>query len=341
MTLRELLRCAGPNQLAFAFFYGSVIRPFYRLSFLAAAVSCGLLVVLREQPHTLKALEDRFVKDQKGADAFRAWLDVGIGLKVIRKTRHGFRLRGLLSRILAAPRFDPLAAFLCEANTLQHAAITEAPRRIAARDYYALSEHDGEVTARTSRMMEPVIFSVLDRCAPRKGDLKLLDVGCGAGSYLVYVAKRNPQAVAHGVELQDDVAALARERVRAEGLEKRVTIVVSDIRHYRSAERYDLITLHNNLYYFGVGDRCEVLRELYALLRPGGRLVITTECTGGTLAAQMEGLWAALTEGCGRYWSVGEHVAAFEQAGFVEVVAKRVVVADAFYSFEGRSRSDT
>ena len=52
---------------------------------------------------------------------------------------------------------------------------------------------------------------------------RLLDIGCGWGAMLIHAAKHYG-VVGHGVSLSEAQTALARERIRAEGLEDRITI---------------------------------------------------------------------------------------------------------------------
>jgi cyclopropane-fatty-acyl-phospholipid synthase len=54
---------------------------------------------------------------------------------------------------------------------------------------------------------------------------RLLDIGCGWGAMLIHAAKHYG-VVGHGVSLSEAQSALARERIRAEGLEDRITIEV-------------------------------------------------------------------------------------------------------------------
>jgi hypothetical protein len=69
-------------------------------------------------------------------------------------------------------------------------------------------------------------------------------------------------------------------------------------------------------------------------LKPGGKLLLTTACGGGTIAARMEGLWSSLTEGCGRYPTMAELVEDLRAAGYESAVARRLVPGEVYYSFE-------
>jgi tRNA1(Val) A37 N6-methylase TrmN6 len=57
----------------------------------------------------------------------------------------------------------------------------------------------------------------------------LMEAGCGPGAALMAVALRHPGARLAGVERDPAAAALARENVRANGLQGRIAIVESDL----------------------------------------------------------------------------------------------------------------
>lgn len=233
MTLREFARCAGLNQVAFALSYPLLVRPFYKLCFLASALGSGLLGVLSRGPVTLEELRRRFVRREEDGEAFAQWLVIGRDLGVLANSPKGYRLRGIFPRLLSLEAAAPLGAMLGEIASMHHKLLLDLPARLAHGRPYRLEEHDGVVTAGSSRMMEPLIYNALDRLVPPSGPFSLLDVGCGAGTYLAYAARRNPLLTALGVELQGEVAELARRNVQAWGLGGSVRVVAADIRDLR------------------------------------------------------------------------------------------------------------
>lgn len=341
MTLRELARCAGLNQVAFAISYPLLVRPFYKLSFLASAFGSGLLGVLSRGPTTIDELRRRFVRREEDGEAFAQWLVIGRDLGVLACSPKGYRLRGILPRLLSLEAAAPFGAMLREIASMHHKLLLDLPARLAHGRPYRLEDHDGVVTAGSSRMMEPLIKNALDRLVPSSGPFSLLDVGCGAGTYLAYAARRNPLLTALGVELQGDVAELARQNVRAWGLTESIRVVAADIRDLGPRGEYDLVTLHNNVYYFPLAERVGVLMHVRGHLKPGARLLVTTACGGGTIAARMEGLWSSFTEGCGRYPAVPELLDQLRAAGYASAAARRLVLGEQYYSFEGENPRGT
>lgn len=341
MKLRELTRCAGLNQVAFAIAYPLLVRPFYKLTFMASALGSGLLGVLSRGPATIDDLRRQFVRREQDGEAFAQWLGIGRDLGILAYSRKGYRLRGILPRLLSLEATAPLGAMLREIASMHHKLLLDLPARLAQGRPYRLEDHDGVVTAGSSRMMEPLIYNALDRLLPPSGPFSLLDVGCGAGTYLAYAAGRNPLLHALGVELPGEVAELAKRNVQAWGLSGSVRVLAADIRDLGPRGEYDLVTLHNNVYYFPLAERLGVLRHVRGHLKPGGRLLVTTACDGGTIAARMEGLWSSFTEGCGRYPAVPELLDQLREAGYASVASRRLVLGEQYYSFEGENPRET
>ncbi|NNN30322.1 class I SAM-dependent methyltransferase [Streptomyces sp. S3(2020)] len=100
---------------------------------------------------------------------------------------------------------------------------------------------------------------------------RLLDVGCGWGSMAVHAAREHGVSVV-GVTLSQEQAAYARKRVADEGLTDRVEIRVQDYRDITDGP-YDAIASIGMAEHVGAERYLEYARDLYALLRPGGRLL--------------------------------------------------------------------
>ncbi|MEO5755671.1 MAG: cyclopropane-fatty-acyl-phospholipid synthase family protein [Mesorhizobium sp.] len=100
----------------------------------------------------------------------------------------------------------------------------------------------------------------------KPGD-RLLDIGCGWGAMLIYAAKHHG-VIGHGVSLSEEQTRLARERIRSEGLEDRVTI---DIRSYTELDgSYDKISSIGMFEAVGLANHATYFSTIHRLLKPGG-----------------------------------------------------------------------
>lgn len=151
-----------------------------------------------------------------------------------------------------------------------------------------------------------------------------------------YAASRDPQLTALGIELQPQVAAFARENLREWGMEGRATVESGDIRERTPAAEFDAVMLNNNIYYFPVEKRVELMRHLMGFLKPGGRLLVTTVCLARNVFSGLLDIWGAGCEGCGRLPARDELTAQMREAGFSDARVKPLVPFGPGYAFIAR-----
>ncbi len=101
--------------------------------------------------------------------------------------------------------------------------------------------------------------------------MRLLDVGCGWGTFVRHAASKYGVS-AIGITLSQAQADLARKRVAEDGLSDRVEIRVQDYRDVRDGP-YDAIASIGMAEHVGLDMLPTYAAELFALLRPGGRLL--------------------------------------------------------------------
>jgi cyclopropane-fatty-acyl-phospholipid synthase len=100
---------------------------------------------------------------------------------------------------------------------------------------------------------------------------RVLDVGCGWGSFAIHAATRHGVSVL-GITLSEPQAGLARRRVAELGLEDRVEIRVADYRALDEAP-FDAVASIGMVEHVGASQIDVYARRLADLLRPGGRLL--------------------------------------------------------------------
>jgi len=149
-------------------------RGFYRMCFLAGALRSGMLARLADGPVPFDALAAEYAPDPAMRDAFESWLRVGCLLGELSLGPNGYRLTGYLARKLALPEHDAAAAFLVELSTLHARLLLETPERLAEGRPFTLTDQDGELVARSSRVVEPALVEAIRRCVPREGAVRLL-----------------------------------------------------------------------------------------------------------------------------------------------------------------------
>ena len=334
MRLGTVIELVETGQLAVLLSMARAVRVYYRVPFLASCIENGVLALLRGGPVPIERIAASLALPPGSQAGLRAWLEFGVRLGELRQSPAGFALRSQLARRLAAPENDAAAAFVVEAARLHARYVTDTPARLRAGRPFTLADQDGRLVARSSRLLEPFVREAIDAVVPAHGPVRLLDIGCGSGTYLRHAAERNPELHALGLELQADVAAFARENLVRWNLAGRVTIEVGDVRDRTPAPAFDVVLLLNNVNYFPVADRVAVLRHVRGFLRAGGRLLVTIGCAGSA-AVDILNLWGAMTAGCGALPSPDELAAHLEAAGFSAVRRRGLIPGYGYFAFCG------
>jgi SAM-dependent methyltransferase len=111
---------------------------------------------------------------------------------------------------------------------------SEAPARARIPEPMVMDEPDAAAAFdRAGRGSGPLV-PVYELCArsiskllPRDGTV--LDLGCGSGRFLAYLAGRRPDARLLGIELSRSMLELGNEMLAAEGLSDRVELIEGDM----------------------------------------------------------------------------------------------------------------
>ena len=103
---------------------------------------------------------------------------------------------------------------------------------------------------------------------------KIMDVATGTGDLAIAMAKRVDRTQILGVDLSEEMLAVARRKVEKQGLEERIMLAKGD------AENLDMVTTESidaATVAFGVRNFENIergLSEIYRTLKPGGKLVV-------------------------------------------------------------------
>jgi SAM-dependent methyltransferase len=132
-------------------------------------------------------------------------------------------------------------------------------------DYSTVTEIAGEFVSREAAAMMRERYQFV---AERAGGLDVLEVSCGAGQGLGCTAARARRVV--GVDITAASLAVARAHYG-----RRIPLVRGDAQALSfAAGSFDIVAVHEAIYYFP--DAALAFAEAYRVLRPGGRLFIST-----------------------------------------------------------------
>jgi arsenite methyltransferase len=132
----------------------------------------------------------------------------------------------------------------------------------------------------------------------REGET-VLDLGSGGGIDVLLSGRRvGPWGKAYGLDMTDDMLALARENQRKAGAEN-VEFLKGEIEHIPLPDNSVNVIISNCVINLSA-DKDRVLREAFRVLKPGGRFAVSDVVTRGSVPEQLRRdilLWAGCIAG--------------------------------------------
>ncbi|WP_406694007.1 methyltransferase domain-containing protein [Singulisphaera sp. Ch08] len=158
-------------------------------------------------------------------------------------------------------------------------------------------------------------------CSKLEGRLlpgaRVLDVGCGIGGAMFYLAKDYGSKVT-GIDLAPMMITIAQERAAELKDGTNATFLLGDIMEIPANETFDIIWSRDALMH--IADKKGLFSRLYDLLEPGGKLVITDYAKGlGAGSPEFQAYVASTGYDLHDPASYGKLL---EAAGFVDVVVE-------------------
>ncbi len=277
---------SGFDQLSHGHFLASTFDAFARVHLLRAGVKLGLFETLR-RPHEPDALAERL---GLAPDLVRSWLRASERLGLVRAGAGGHRATAFTRWILDAPEATALHALLDQVALGWGARFLDLPQLMKGGDRPRFGDaEEAQRVAAASRVVESRALAALGRVPGARSARRVLDVGCGHGSYLAGLLSRYRDAQGIGVELDPAVAEEARRRLREAEVWRRGEIRVGDFQTLELPTGFDLLLLNNNLHYFPEPEQPALFRRILSRLAPGGTLAIQTGVTETSALARVLG----------------------------------------------------
>src|SRR5881396_2326925 len=146
----------------------------------------------------------------------------------------------------------------------------------------------------------------------------VLDLGSGGGIDVLLSAKRvGPTGKAYGLDMTDEMLALARNNQRKAGVEN-VEFLKGEIEHIPLQDNSVDVVISNCVINLSA-DKDRVLREAFRVLKPGGRFAISDVVTRGEMLPEIRErvlLWVGCIAGA---LEEKEYRAKLTAAGFENV----------------------
>jgi arsenite methyltransferase len=146
----------------------------------------------------------------------------------------------------------------------------------------------------------------------------VLDLGSGGGIDVLLSARRvGPTGKAYGLDMTDEMLALARENQRKSGIEN-AEFLRGEIENIPLPGNTVDVVISNCVINLSA-DKDRVLRETFRVLKPGGRFAVSDVVVRGEVPAEIRRsveLWAGCVAGA---LSVDDYQAKLAAAGFVDI----------------------
>ncbi len=277
--------------------FGETLAAVARASLLRTGIRQGLFEALRE-PRSPAGLAERL---GLAHDLVESWLRAAHaqGLLERRADARGgstYHLDGYVRWLLDAPEASALHAVLDQA-VLSYAPVLErlpALMKGAERPEYGSAEEAVRVAA-ASRLLEHRALEALARVPGVRKARRVLDVGCGQGSYLAGFLTRYRDAHGLGIELDPLVAEEARRSLAEAEVSRRGEIRVGDFMTLDlPGGHWDLALLNNNLHYFPPRQRAALFQRILTRLTEHGVLAIQTAVLTDSAVARALGTAASV-----------------------------------------------
>jgi arsenite methyltransferase len=146
----------------------------------------------------------------------------------------------------------------------------------------------------------------------------VLDLGSGGGIDVLLSARRvGPTGRVYGLDMTDEMLALARENQRKAGI-KNVEFLKGEIEQIPLSDNSIDVIISNCVINLSA-DKNRVLAEAFRVLKPGGRLAISDIVVRGEMLPEIRRnveLWVGCVSGALKEY---EYQSKLEKAGFVEI----------------------
>ena len=233
-----------------------------RLQFLGVTSRAGLARELATSPGTAQEIAGRARLSDVELVESLLWLGVALG--EVRERKGRFSAKGRRLAAAASGDADDLAGLVEELIVYDgpiyqqlNAHLQGAPRG----DYL---DGIGDVIARASRLAEHVVGPFLATVVDQHTPATVLDVGCGTGANLRWIASASPHVQLTGIDTDGDTLHEAERNIRGWSLANRCRLDIADFTALPNELQgpYDLVLLAQNIYYWPPEQRASAMARV-------------------------------------------------------------------------------
>ncbi|MFA5863263.1 MAG: methyltransferase domain-containing protein [Phycisphaerae bacterium] len=152
--------------------------------------------------------------------------------------------------------------------------------------------------------------------------LRLLDVGCGTGTFASMLEKSQLPISPMGLDMAEKMCQLAHLKARQMSSNQAIRFVTGDSEHIPFADcSFDIVTCSNSYHHYP--HQRKVLAEFLRILKPGGRVIIIDGFRDNVIGRLIFDLGVALVEKSVHHCSAIEIRDQLRSEGYIDVVQEK------------------
>jgi ubiquinone/menaquinone biosynthesis C-methylase UbiE len=152
--------------------------------------------------------------------------------------------------------------------------------------------------------------------------LRLLDIGCGTGTFASMLEKAQLPVCPMGLDMAEKMCQLAHQKARRISSNPAVRFVAGDSEHIPFADgSFDIVTCSNSYHHYP--HQPKVLAEFLRILKPGGRVIIIDGFRDNVIGRLIFDVGVALVEKSVHHCSAGEIYEQLRSEGYIDVVQEK------------------
>ena len=230
-----------PNKRA-TFQLVGLMKSFARMQFFRALIDSGVAPLL-DKPRTVEDIASQAGISEP--ELLEKLLGLGVGLGELSRVAGEYAAKSAMCLALASPEGAPITAMIREIANYHGDVFAEFPARLKGappKDYLA---EMGEVVSVSSEIVAPFLRTFARQVTAGPGK-RILEIGCGAGNYLVIYASGGHRGLA--IDLNTTVIEQAKANLESHGYPDNFSVIQDDIRSPSPAldGPFDLITSYQN-----------------------------------------------------------------------------------------------
>lgn len=210
------------------------------------------------------------------------------------------------------------------------------PELMRNKKRYQISPDLALKVVQGTRFLDNWGLDVLLTLPVHEDNCRILDIGCGQGYYLIELAKRNQSLTGTGVELQESVCKEVNGRIKAVGLQDRLSVLHGNAKEIDLGENYDICLINNMLYYLEKEDAMELLKRAKKALKPDGMIAVQQPILTGNVDVGFVH-WIILIFGGMGLLPKGDLMNLLKHEGFNQVTTKKIEPTGQWLYFIGKN----